>query len=121
MEGEDSVAIDGATFVWEGRRIAPKDGASGDLDGDGEGEEEEKVLSEEEWEVLLLQSQLKDAEEQVRRASREKRGFPDWQSGPHHSSLRSYCCFSQVSSINQLSILVPRLAHHSFPASLVPD
>ena len=36
---------------------------------DEEDKKDEKILSEEDWEVLLLQSQLKDAEEQIREVS----------------------------------------------------
>ncbi|GMH99837.1 hypothetical protein TrLO_g747 [Triparma laevis f. longispina] len=62
-EGE-GVKVEGATFVWDGKRVDPTEGGESSSNGDEE-KKEEKVLSEEEWENLLLKSQLSDAEHQI--------------------------------------------------------
>lgn len=62
---DNGIEVDGATFIWEGKRVLPDESNLGEKDGEGKKNEPEEV-NEDEWEVFLLQQQLREAESHIK-------------------------------------------------------
>jgi hypothetical protein len=65
---KNGVEVDGATFIWEGKRVIPDEDlpTHSEQEKDGEGDEEVQQATEDEFEVYLLQQQLREAESHIR-------------------------------------------------------